>query len=693
MRAGSNNISFARKPLLWAAIGLLGLLACNERPMAFRERVRVGEGDLEHGDADGIGAKGRPPRALEVSFASHDIEQTAVDFALNNEFVEQGITLQRQYISQNETFTQVVRPRVEERFEQGYADFSDRETFEQNGERLLDILVVVDNSGSMKEEQANLATKIMPLLSSVTQTDWRIAVVTTDPADTCVRALVHKSDADAAAKFSKAVQAGVSGSGNERGVLVAERAISGSCERENNWLRPNSTLAVLIVSDEDNCSNGADCAGADYAKASFLTDAMARGRVLGSTARAYGLIHHPSQNRSACSTAENSAPIYAQVIDATQGTWGSICDSDYSATLNAISQDIAVTLGKKFALRRQPKASSVEVKVNGSVVSDYKIVGNVVEFNAAPADGARIEVSYVVPGKPVVREFALKETPAVWDAVVHVDGRILPASDFTMDAANGVIRFHNAPADRAEIVVSYIRDLPLNKQFKLQSGYKSGSLLVTLNGQASQDFSADAATGVVTFHAPPRDGARIAFTYLKAGAPVLVYPLMIPAGVEDTLEVVDAQTQEDITATYRAGALSVNASEFVEGRVLAVRFMNPRRDQFIIDLPQDPVPGSVELRDVYQVCRDELVVVGRRVDASGCGFRPDIASVAAYYDYVAASHQSFTLGLAGWDEKRPGRWLVLLDGEVFNDWHREGQTVFFDSPLPVGSRITIRVNY
>lgn len=697
------NTAFAKKPLLWVVIGLFVLAACEERPMTFRERPRwpdrddwgIGQGDREHSDHPGSGdAHGSPgARSLEVSFASHDIEQAAVDFALHNEFVEQGLTLQRQYTSQNETFAQTVRPRVEERFEQGYADYAESEAFDQNGDRLLDILVVVDNSGSMKEEQKNLSTKIMPLLSSVTQTDWRIAVVTTDPADTCLRGLITKGDANASDKFSKAVQAGTSGSGNERGVLVAERAINGKCTLNKDWLRPHSTLAVLIVSDEDNCSNGADCAGSDYADASYLINAMARGRVLGSTARAYGLIHHPSQSRSECSTAENSAPIYAQVIDATQGTWGSICDDDYSATLNAISKDIAVTLGKKFALRRQPKAASVEVKVNGAVVHDYKVVANVIEFNTAPAEGAHIEVNYLVPGQTVRQEFALKEAPAAWDAVVSVDGQVLSPSDYVIDPAKKLLRFNHVPADRAEVVISYIRDLPLNKQFKLQSAYKAGSLTATINGQVTRDFTANETTGMVEFFTAPHDGAKIAFAYLKAGKPILTYPFSIPAGVENTLEVVDAQTQEDIAVTYRAGTLQVDAAEFTEGRILVVRYMNPRRDQFTVELPQDPISDSVELRDTYQVCRDELVVNGRTVDASACGFRADISAVAAYYDYIAASHQSFTLRLDGWDAKRPGQWVVLLDGVVYTDWQRQDQTIYFNNPLPIGSRITIRVNY
>lgn len=698
--------AFAKRRLGAVMVGLLILVACENRPMTFRERPRgpsdrddgpVGEGsrDREHSDSDDLNGAGgsAPRRTMEVSFPSHDVNNAAVDFVLQNEFVEQALTLERQYISQREEFTQLIRPRAEERFLQGFPDTSAREEFTQNGERVLDILLVVDNSASMAEEQQNLSTKIMPLLSSITQTNWRIGVVTTDPADTCLRALITKDDADAGEKFRRAVQAGIKGSGNERGILVAERSITGKCGLNNDWLRPNSTLAILIVSDEDNCSNGGDCGGADYTYASYLTNAMGRDRVLGSTARAYGLIRHPSQSRAECSTAEQSAAIYAEVINATGGTWGSICDEDYSTTLNAISNDIAVTLGTKFALRSQPKAASVVVKVNGGVIHDYKVVGNVVEFDLAPVEGAQIEISYMIPGKPMRQEFVLQETPAAWDTQVSVNGQVAAPSEYTIDLARKTVRFHAMPARNADITVSYIRDLPLTKEFKLQSSYKAGSLLVSVNGQVTADFNANEQTGVVDFFTAPRDGANIAFAYLKPGKALLSYPLAVPAEVENTLVVLDAQTQEEIGASYNNGVLSIDAGDFNEGRVLAVRYANPRRDQFTVELPQDPIPGTIELHDAHQICRDDLVVNGRVVDASGCGFRADIDAISAFYDYVTASHQNFTLRLDGWDEKRPGQWEIFVDGAVYNDWQRAGQTVVFNNPLPIGSRVTIRVTY
>src|SRR5690606_4781259 len=47
-----------------------------------------------------------------------------------------------------------------------------------------DILIVIDNSGSMEYEQRNMAQRVSNFLSILQGLDWRIAVTTTDPTST-----------------------------------------------------------------------------------------------------------------------------------------------------------------------------------------------------------------------------------------------------------------------------------------------------------------------------------------------------------------------------------------------------------------------------------------------------------------------------------------------------------------------------
>ena len=149
-----------------------------------------------------------------------------------------------------------------------------------------------------------------------------------------MRKLIKKGDPDVYSDFIDAVTAGTGGSNNERGLLQAVRTLQGSCLAAP-WIRDNSTVSLLIVSDEDNCSDGTMCAGKPYQESSFLLDYLASIRQPGVNARAYDLLWHPDMSQAECSTGYNKANIYAEVIDATGGTFGAICDNDYSQSLTA----------------------------------------------------------------------------------------------------------------------------------------------------------------------------------------------------------------------------------------------------------------------------------------------------------------------------------------------------------------------
>src|SRR5690606_4392624 len=90
------------------------------------------------------------------------------------------------------SFKQLSYPETVATYTQGHTGDAQDENFEQGEWGPLDLLVVVDNSGTMIEEQTNLSTKLAPLLSHIDKSDWQIAVTTTDPSDGCQDALIKK---------------------------------------------------------------------------------------------------------------------------------------------------------------------------------------------------------------------------------------------------------------------------------------------------------------------------------------------------------------------------------------------------------------------------------------------------------------------------------------------------------------------
>lgn len=139
-------------------------------------------------------------------------------------------------------------------------------------DRKLDILIVVDNSTTMNTANMQLSEKIAPLLSKISGSDWQIAITTSTITD-CLRGILKKGESSLT-EFKEIVskvhakylsRRDYRNSHNEQVVKMATRALKGMPLANNagqnldincsgatqHWVRANSILVVLMISDED----------------------------------------------------------------------------------------------------------------------------------------------------------------------------------------------------------------------------------------------------------------------------------------------------------------------------------------------------------------------------------------------------------------------------------------------------------
>ncbi len=155
--------------------------------------------------------------------------------------------------------------------------------------RKMDLIFVVDDSGSMSEEQTNLASNFpmfATLLNSYTistgeQLDYRAAVTTTGvtasgtqvlppPFSTSLpfnqtgmdgrfrtvsgmpRTWLERTDPNMATTFAQAASVGTGGPGLEMPLRAMELAIQPTTNA--GFIRPDALLGIIILTDEDDCS-------------------------------------------------------------------------------------------------------------------------------------------------------------------------------------------------------------------------------------------------------------------------------------------------------------------------------------------------------------------------------------------------------------------------------------------------------
>jgi hypothetical protein len=136
-----------------------------------------------------------------------------------------------------------------------------------------DILFVIDDSGSMDDEQAllqaGLAAFVTTLSTSPISNQFQIGVTTTSvanfagaevlPAGDLVGPVLVSTSATLVSDFQAQVaNIGIAGSGREQPFEAARRALEKTTGFNASLLRSGARLAIVFVTDEDDCSGPFD---------------------------------------------------------------------------------------------------------------------------------------------------------------------------------------------------------------------------------------------------------------------------------------------------------------------------------------------------------------------------------------------------------------------------------------------------
>ena len=131
------------------------------------------------------------------------------------------------------------------------------QTWQQEEIPVLDVLWVIDNSGSMNQFQTSLSTNISSFMTAFAQTgaDYNMAVITTDR--WMISSILTPLTPNVEQELGNLVIQGTYGSGMEKGIEMSHRALSSatSAGPGSAFFREDATLVVIYVSDEQDWSN------------------------------------------------------------------------------------------------------------------------------------------------------------------------------------------------------------------------------------------------------------------------------------------------------------------------------------------------------------------------------------------------------------------------------------------------------
>lgn len=268
------------------------------------------------------------------------------------------------------------------------------------GGAAVDILLVIDDSCSMADEQQALAANFQAFMADAAQSnaDWHIGVTTTDTFSVQGRLLGTASNPTVLTPatpnvqqlFASKVNVGVNGSGYEQPFAAMVAAVTEPNRSGPNagFLRPQAPLAVVIVSDaEEQSSSTPGSYLATLKAAKGGRDDLVNVSVVG-----------PFSAQTGCFL---DGPVdtgrYSAVVDATNGVKADICTTDWATDLRAISR--SVFGGQvRFTLTGRPDVGAgLTVTVDGQPRSTgwrYDATTNALVFSTPPAPNAVVEATW-----------------------------------------------------------------------------------------------------------------------------------------------------------------------------------------------------------------------------------------------------------------------------------------------------------
>jgi len=245
----------------------------------------------------------------------------------------------------------------------------------QNPPTEVDILLVIDDSCSMADEQDKLSQGFEEFVEffDVADVDYHIGITTTDMESDDRRGrlvgdtrIIDRDTPDADSVFRDNVQVGTDGWGFERGLDASARALGTSLSEGHNegFRRDDAFLSIIFVSDEEDSSHYGINEYINFFRG--LHDGRSRGAF-----NASALVGADPETLEPADCGGNvitgavgaaASHRYADIAAQTGGVVGSICSDDFADIVTEMGLASSRLLDR-FYLDRQPDSESIELEI------------------------------------------------------------------------------------------------------------------------------------------------------------------------------------------------------------------------------------------------------------------------------------------------------------------------------------------
>ncbi len=273
------------------------------------------------------------------------------------------------------------------------------ESFTQAPLPSIDVLFVIDSTGSMASEQAGFGQAVGGFVGALDalHLDYQIGVTTMDLEDQGALLgrpwILTPNQDDVAGNLASNLEVGTESPPPSQGLDAAALALADPLGVNTAFRRSDAALQVVFISDGEDESG--DVLGTDPVEA-FLGLLAAEHSRTGRAARASAIVGDVPDGCTGDGGTALPAQRYVDVAIGSGGKVASICSADFSG----IAQDIgavAVEWPVTFPLQADPVDGTVTVTVGGLRMNSGWVIDHAVPalvFEVAPPPDSTIDVVY-----------------------------------------------------------------------------------------------------------------------------------------------------------------------------------------------------------------------------------------------------------------------------------------------------------
>lgn len=282
----------------------------------------------------------------------------------------------------------------------------------------VDVILIVDDSSSMKEDQTKLANRMAGLLSDLDalNIDYQVCLTSTDIGyykggpikwQNLNTYIMKKNSPNKSTVFKNTIDAlGAEWSSDEQGIKALYLMIRDF--KAAGCIRETATLTTILVSDENERSVGGNQSWStaqykpltfenypdnliNFVKSTYNTANFKKPFIWNS------IIVKPGDTVCEATQDAQSSPsffgtLYAELSNKTNGHIGSICDTDYANNLKYIKQKVVNSM-PGLTMECIPIDTPV-VTFNQAVTTTITITGDQIKFSPALNEGVQVTVTY-----------------------------------------------------------------------------------------------------------------------------------------------------------------------------------------------------------------------------------------------------------------------------------------------------------